>query len=65
MADFDIKALGESWLLTPVNRAARKWCASNLAANFRQDEEGYVVNHKQLLAAIDEFIEHKQRWFGF
>ena len=65
MADFDIRALGESWLLMPNNRAARKWCESNLAANFRQGEEGYVVNQKQLLATIDEFIEHKQRWFGF
>ncbi len=65
MADFDISVLGESLLLTPNNRAARKWCASNLATNFRQDEDGYVVDQKQLLVVIDKYMEHKQRWFGF
>ena len=65
MADIDIRVLGESWLLTPNNRAARKWCESNLATKFQQDEDGYVVGQKQLLVVMDEFMEHKQRWFGF
>ena len=65
MADFDIRVLGESWLLTPNNRAARKWCQSNLTAGFRQDEDGYVVDQEQLLMAMEEFMGQKQSWFGF
>lgn len=65
MSDFDIRVLGESWLLTPNNRAAQKWCESNLAADFQQDEDGYVVDQDQLLVVIEEFMEQKQSWFGF
>ena len=65
MADFDIKVLGESWLLTPNNRAAQKWCQSNLTEDFLQAEGGYVVDHERLLFVIDEFMEREQKWLGF
>jgi hypothetical protein len=65
MADFDIRALGASWLLTPNNRAAQKWCRSNLTEDFLQAEGGYVVDHERLLFVIGEFMEREQRWLGF
>ena len=60
MADFEIGVLGESWLLTPNNRAARNWCQSNLAADLRQDEDGYVVDQEQLLMVMEEFMGRKE-----
>ena len=60
MADFDIRVLGESWLLTPNNRAARNWCQSNLAADLRQDEDGYVVDQEQVLMVMEEFMGRKE-----
>ena len=51
--------------MTPNNRAARKWCQSNLTADFRQDEDGYVVDQEQLLMAMEEFMGQKQSWFGY
>ena len=65
MADFDIRALGESWLLTPNNRAAQKWCQSNLTEDFLQAEDCYVVDHERLLFVIEVFMERKQKWLGF
>ena len=65
MSDFDIKAHGEDWLLTPSNRAARTWCRSNLAEGVGKSGDGYVVKQEHLLLIIDELMESKSKWFGF
>ena len=46
MADFEIKGIGESWLLTPTTRASRLWCQSNLAHEVRKSGDGYVLEEQ-------------------
>jgi len=65
MADFDIKAHGKEWLLTPTNRVARTWCKSNLSEELRQVGDGYVVDEARLLLIIEDFGERKPNLFGF
>lgn len=57
MTDFDIKAFGDDWLLTPMNRTARTWCQLNLAKEFRKAGDGYVMDHEHLLLVVEEFAE--------
>ena len=62
MSDFDIKVFGESWLLTPTNRASRAWCQSNLGEGVRKSGDGYVVEKEHLPLIIEEFMKSKSKW---
>jgi hypothetical protein len=65
MADFEIKGIEEGWLLTPITRASRLWCQSNLAHELRKSGDGYVVEEQFMLQIIEEFMERKTGWFGY
>ncbi len=65
MADFDIKGIGEVWLLTPTTRASRLWCQSSLAHEARKSGDGYVVEEQLMFQIIEEFMDRKTGWFGY
>lgn len=65
MPDFDVKAFGKEWLLTPTNRVARSWCKSNLTDDYQKVGHGYVVDEARLLLIIEDFGERKPKLFGF
>ena len=65
MADFEIKGIGEGWLLTPTTRASRLWCQSNLAHEVRKSGNSYVVGEQVMLQIIEQFIDRKTGWFGY
>jgi hypothetical protein len=64
MADFEIKRFDEGWLLTPITRASRLWCQSNLAHEVRKSGVGYVVDEQVMLQIIEQFMDRKTGWFG-
>ena len=65
MADFEIKGIGEGWLLIPTTRALRLWCQSNLAHEVRKSGHGYVVGKQVMLQIIEQFMDRKTGWFGY
>jgi hypothetical protein len=64
MADFEIKRIGESWLLTPTTRASRLWCQSNLAHEDRKPGDGYVLEEQLMRQIIEQFMARTTGWIG-
>ncbi len=65
MADFEIKGFEEGWLLTPITRASRLWCQSNLAHEVRKSGAGYMVEEQLMFQIIEQFMDRKTGWFGY